>query len=69
MLFAHWVDIYWMVGPEFSKAGPSLGWIEVGTSLGFLGVFGLIVTRFLGKHNVVAIGDPRLAESVYTHHQ
>ncbi len=69
MLIAHWVDIFWLVGPEFSAQAPQLGWIEIGTSLGFLGVFGLVVTRFLSRNNVLAIGDPRLAESVHGHHQ
>jgi len=69
MLFAQWMDVLWMVQPEFYKEGPALGWIEVGMALGFLGIFGLVTFRFLGKHNVVAIGDPRLAESVFHHHQ
>jgi hypothetical protein len=69
MLFAQWVDVLWMVQPEFFKDGPRVGWQEIGTTLGFLGVFGLVVSRFLGRNNVVAIGDPRLAESVLHHHQ
>jgi hypothetical protein len=58
-----------MVNPEFSVKAPTIGWVEVGTQLGFLGLFGLVVTRFLSKNNVVAIGDPRLAEAVHHHHQ
>ena len=69
MLFAHWMDVLWMVNPEFSKSGPTIGWIEIGTWLGGFGLFALVVTRFLGKHNIVAIGDPRLSESVHHHHQ
>jgi hypothetical protein len=68
MLVAQWVDIMWLVQPEFYKA-PMIGWIEIGTALGFLGVFGLMVTRFLGRNNVVAIGDPKLSEAVHNHHQ
>lgn len=69
MLVAQWIDTMWLVGPEFSKNGPQIGWIEIGTALGFLGIFGLTVCRFLGKHNIVAIRDPKLAESVHHHHQ
>jgi hypothetical protein len=69
MLFAQWIDVLWMVQPEFFKDGPQLGWIEAGITLGFLGVFGLTVSRFLAKYNVVAIGDPRLPEAVFHHHQ
>jgi hypothetical protein len=69
MLVAQWIDVLWLVQPEFFKEGPRLSWIEIGTGLGFLGAFGLVVSRFLAKHNIVAIGDPRLAESVHHHHQ
>lgn len=69
MLFAQWVDLMWIIQPEFFKNGPSIGMVEIGTFLGFLGLFGLAVFRFLGRHNVVAIGDPRLQESVHHHHQ
>lgn len=71
MLIAQWIDVLWMVQPQFKSAvdGPIVSWIEIGTALGFLGLFGLTVTRFLAKNNIVAIGDPRLAESVHHHHQ
>lgn len=69
MLIAQWIDMLWLVQPQIFKAGPQVSWIEIGTTLGFLGVFGVVVARFLGKHSVVAIGDPRLAESVHHHHQ
>jgi hypothetical protein len=36
--------------------------------LGFLGVFGLAVMRFYQKHNVLAIQDPKLADSAFHHH-
>ena len=69
MLIAQWVDVLWMVQPEFYAEGPRFGFTEMGVTLGFLGVFGILVSRFLAKHNVLAIGDPRLEESVFHHHQ
>jgi hypothetical protein len=69
MLICQWIDVMWMVQPEFFKEGPVFGWMEIGITLGFLGIFGLTVCRFLAKNNLVAIGDPRLAEAVYHHHQ
>jgi hypothetical protein len=69
MLVAQWVDLLWMIQPEFNSEGPKIGWNEIGITLGFLGVFGLCVARFLSKNTVVAVGDPRLAESVFHHHQ
>lgn len=69
MLIAQWIDMLWIVQPEFYKDGPKIGLIEIGLTLGFLGLFGLAVARFLSKNNVVAMGDPKLAESVFHHHQ
>jgi hypothetical protein len=67
MLVAQWIDVLWMVQPQFFKV-PMFGWIEAGVTLGFIGLFGLCVLRFLGKYSLVAVGDPRLHESVLHHH-
>ena len=69
MMFAQWIDVMWMVQPDFFKEGPKIGWIEIGVAMGFAGLFKLAISRFLGKHNIVAIGDPMLAQSVFHHHQ
>ncbi len=69
MMVAQWIDVLWMVQPEFFADGPHLDVFSIGMTLGFLGVFGLCVSRFLSRNNVVAIGDPRLQESVFHHHQ
>ena len=69
MLVAQWIDMMWLIQPEFFAEGPQFGWVEAGTTLGFIGIFGFAVFHFLRRHNVVAIGDPRLMESVYHHHQ
>lgn len=68
MLFAQWMDLVWIVQPEFFKDGPKF-LVEILTFLGFAGVFGLAVLRFLSKHSIVAIKDPKLAEAVFHHHQ
>ncbi|MBL7714938.1 MAG: hypothetical protein JNL01_05680 [Bdellovibrionales bacterium] len=69
MLFAHWVDLMWLIQPQFSPSGPMLGWIELGVPMIFLGLFGFSVLNFLTRNNVVAIGDPKLEQSVHHHHQ
>ena len=69
MLVAQWIDVMWMVQPEFYKEAPQFGLTEFGTLIGFVGLFGLAVSRFLAKHPIVAIGDPRLAESINSHIQ
>jgi hypothetical protein len=69
MMIAQWIDVMWMVQPEFFKDGPRFGIIEIGVTLGFIGIFGFMVSRFLAKNSIVAIGDPSLAKSVFHHHQ
>lgn len=69
MLIAQWVDILWMVQPEFFPDGPRIGLIEIGVTIGFVGVMGLCVSRFLERNKIIPIGDPRLTESVFHFHQ
>ncbi|MEW6055189.1 MAG: hypothetical protein AB1540_01130 [Bdellovibrionota bacterium] len=64
MLVAQWFDAYYLVMPVFFKEGPVFGWIEVGTFLGFLGVFAITVGRFLEKVPAVPVKDPRLVQCV-----
>lgn len=69
MLVAQWLDLVWLVQPQFYEQGPRIGLAEMGVFLGFLGAFGLMVSRFLHKNNIVAIGEPKLEQSVHHHHQ
>lgn len=64
MLFAQWLDVYFLVMPVFFKDGPVFGWVEIGTFLGFLGVFGITVGRFFEKVPAIPVKDPRLLDCV-----
>jgi len=66
-LAAQWLDIYWLVYPNFFKA-PVFGWMEIGLFIGFAGLFLWSVGNTLSKVSVVAIRDPQL-ESALNHHQ
>ena len=64
IVFAHIVDLYWIVMPTYSPEGFIFGWIEAGFIL--LGI-GLIIVVFNLKaknQNLVAIGDPRLKRGI-----
>lgn len=62
MLFSQWLDSYYLVMPVFFKEGPVFGWIEIGTFLGFFGIFAISVGRFLEKVPAIPVKDPRLME-------
>lgn len=66
-LIMQWVDLYWLVFPVFFKNTP-FGWMEIGTFLGFLGLFYWSVGRHLSKRLPVAIKDPWIKTALH-HHQ
>ncbi len=67
ILVGHWVDLYWLILPAFSPQAVVLGWTEIGTTLGFLGLIGWNLTRFFSRYPVAAHGDPLYDSSVRFH--
>jgi hypothetical protein len=63
-----YLDLNWMIQPQVFSEGPKFHFADFGIWLGFLGVFGLFVIRFLKRNNVLAIRDPYLADSAFHHH-
>jgi len=61
------LDLYWLIMPQYSPAGPVLGWQELGPPLLMIGVLLLYVARFIDRHPPVAVGDPLLEESRHFH--
>ncbi len=68
ILGTQFFDLNWMIQPQVYPVAPSLVFADVAVWLGFLGVFGLMVTRFYKKNNVLAITDPYLPDSAFHHH-
>jgi hypothetical protein len=65
MLVMHWMDIYWLVRPEFSAEGRiGLHWLDATTFLAVGGLFIEAVTRRLRGSALVPLNDPRLGESL-----
>jgi hypothetical protein len=50
--------------PELHHERPVLGWQELGPLLLMCGALTLFVSRFLGRHAPLAVGDPLLEESL-----
>lgn len=63
MLAANWIDLYWQVAPAYTDHA-RWGWQELGIFIGFLGLFGLTVSRFYSRHPLVPIKDPYLVDGV-----
>ena len=67
ILVAHWIDCYWMVYPVYSPKMPVFGWMEVGVTAGFAGLFGLSLCWLLKQVPVYPKKDPKLLEGVNFH--
>jgi hypothetical protein len=73
ILFMQYVDIYWMVYPNFGGHGEGehapvlFSWIEIGVFAGFLGIFLMSVHKFLSSNSIVPYRDPRIQESINHH--
>jgi len=64
ILVAEWFDCYWLIMPAIHTSFFVPSWVEVGVFLGFLGIFGLMATRYLSRHPMVPIGDPKFLNSM-----
>ena len=65
VLVMHWVDLYYIIMPEFTAAG-SLGFhlLDLTTFLGVGGIWMALLMRTLSKQSLIPLKDPRLAESL-----
>jgi hypothetical protein len=61
LIVMHWVDIYWMVKPNFGPS--SFGWVDIAGWAGPAGVLFCVVAQQLAKGPVYAIHDPRIPET------
>jgi len=64
MVFMTWLDIYWLVIPEFSPGVARFGLIDVSCFLGMMGIYSLVLVLRLKRHSLIPEGDPRLRESL-----
>lgn len=68
VLLGHWVDYYQMIMPGAVEDGHNgFGVIEIGTAIGFVGLFTFTVLSSLSKKPLIAKNHPLLQESL--HHQ
>lgn len=67
ILVMQYLDIYWMVYPNFFHGHVTFGFTEIGMFAGFAGLFLYALTSFFQKFSVVATKDPRLHEALNHH--
>jgi hypothetical protein len=67
LLMGHWLDYYMMIMPGTVAEHRGFGIIEIGTAIGFVGLFVFLVLNQLSKRSLVPVNHPFLEESL--HHQ
>lgn len=67
ILVMQYVDIWWMVYPNFYDGHMTFGFWEVGLFALFAGLFLITLMTFFTKHSAVAVKDPRMHEAL-SHH-
>jgi hypothetical protein len=67
ILIMQYVDMYWLIYPNYNAETPVFGLPEVLIWLGFGGGFLFLTLRFLSMHNIVPLKDPRAHESLHHH--
>jgi hypothetical protein len=67
ILIGHWSDNFVMITPGVLKDHWHLGWVEIGTMLGFLGLFGFVILSKLASRPVNNPTHIFYEESVHHH--
>lgn len=67
ILIMQYVDVYWMIYPNFFGGHPRFSFFEISQLLGFMGIFLICMQKFFQKNKMVAIKDPRLHEALNHH--
>ena len=63
ILLMHWVDIFWLVIPNYSHT-LSFSWMDLTLTLGIGGVTLWYFWNRLSSHPLIPVGDPKLEESI-----
>jgi hypothetical protein len=64
VLCMHYLDLYWLIIPNFSEAGPTFGVMDLVTFVLFASLFLAIIITLIKKRNIIPVRDPRLEESL-----
>lgn len=64
LLFAHWIDIYWIIMPSLHHHGVHFSWMDLSTFGGIGCIYLGFIVRQMQKQPLVPSGDPRLTQSI-----
>ncbi len=64
VMFGHWLDNYMMITPGVMMDDGTYGFLELGLTLIYAGIFFSVVFNSLSKHKLIAKNHPMLEESL-----
>lgn len=67
LLFAHFVDLYWLIIPSVTKNNYYFSWTDFVFPLILAGIVILMFTIKAKKTNLIAVGDPKLERGLHFH--
>ena len=63
ILITQYMDLYWMIYPQFDREQVVFGWIEIAPLIAFVGLFLYSLFYSLSKNPLLPLKDPRQKES------
>ena len=63
ILITQYMDLYWMVYPQFDREHIVFGWVEIAPLIAFIGLFLFSLFYTLSKNPILPLNDPRQKES------
>jgi hypothetical protein len=63
LLVMHYVDLYWLVKPNFNEGKFHFSLVDILAFLGPAGVFFCVIAQQMAKGPLYAIHDPRIPET------
>ena len=67
VLVVHYLDVYWMIMPNFQKHGIAFSWMDLSTLFAVLGTYGFFFWQKFKTAPIVPEGDPRLVKALRFH--
>lgn len=64
LLAMHWLDLYWIVMPEWRPSGPTIDWLDILTFVGLGGLYVAGIGRLASGRSLVPLRDPRIEDSL-----
>lgn len=64
LLIMHWIDLYWLVTPEFSHGQIPFHVIDAGCIVGIGGLYAAAIAYIARGRSLVPLRDPRLGDSL-----